>query len=154
MSTPLCLQIIRLPSVSLGLGPSTQCQRLKHTKWTVSVVGVRGLFRSLRQTTPSLNVRLNMLAPTFVRTPLVAPALSVLSAAGMVPSFVDMRSVVDATLRFAVDQSLHGRAWAVVSGKEDAGDLTVDLKDDEEGLWGSELVKQIVDGETGTTNKA
>ncbi|EXJ96400.1 hypothetical protein A1O1_01526 [Capronia coronata CBS 617.96] len=119
--------------------------------YQTSKFGVRGLFRTLRYTTPSLNIRLNMLAPTFVRTPLVTPALPVLKAAGMGPGhgldFVDVETVVDAAVKFAVDDRLHGRAWAVVAGKNGVGDLTVDLQDDEHGSWGGEALEHVMQRE-------
>ncbi|KIW27255.1 uncharacterized protein PV07_07011 [Cladophialophora immunda] len=110
-----------------------------------SKFGIRGLFRGLRHETPRLNIRTNCLAPYFMRTPLVENALDTFAAAGMEPgkgfTFVEMETVVDAAGRFAVDESLHGRAIAILPDPEGA----VDLKDDEEGLWAGEVFKKVQD---------
>ncbi|KIW75947.1 hypothetical protein Z517_10692 [Fonsecaea pedrosoi CBS 271.37] len=108
-----------------------------------SKFGVRGLFRGLRHETPRLNVRINCLAPYFMRTPMVENALDTFAAAGMEPgkgfTYVDIETVVDVAGRFAVDESLHGRAMAILPDPE----RFVDLKDDEEGLWAGEVFKMV-----------
>lgn len=77
------------------------------------------------------------------------PALPTFAAAGVVPgqgiTFVDVERVVDAAERFAVDESLHGRAWAVVPAGLGEGEGIVDLKDDEDGTWAAETIKRIVE---------
>lgn len=78
-----------------------------------------------------------------MQTPLVENALPVFAAAGMEPgkgiTFVDMDKVVDTAGRFAVDESVHGRAIAILPDPQGV----VDLKDDEEGLWAGEAFKRV-----------
>ncbi|KAK6368210.1 hypothetical protein LTS17_009951 [Exophiala oligosperma] len=125
------------------------------TDYQASKFGVRGLFRSIRhRSLVDLNIRVNMLAPSFVCTPLVPPALALLAKSGVEPgkglNFVDIESVVDVAMRFAVDENLHGRAWTVVAGPKGTGepskdnDTVRDLCDDEDGLWGGQVLGEIV----------
>ncbi|KAL6243159.1 hypothetical protein RBB50_009710 [Rhinocladiella similis] len=94
-----------------------------------------------------------MLAPTFVRSPLVTPTLAVLAKSGVEPGkgleFVGIESVVDVAMRFAADENVHGRAWAVVSAGSKTGgatkdDVACDLGDDEDGLLGRNVLGEIV----------
>ncbi|OCT50600.1 hypothetical protein CLCR_07820 [Cladophialophora carrionii] len=72
---------------------------------------------------------------------MVQNGLEAFAAAGMAPgrgfTFVDVDKVVDVAGRFAVDESLHGRAMMIVP--EPGG--VIDVKDDEEGLWGGVVFK-------------
>ncbi|ETI23613.1 hypothetical protein G647_05415 [Cladophialophora carrionii CBS 160.54] len=106
-----------------------------------SKFGIRGLFRGLRHETPRLDVRTNCLAPYFMDTPMVQNGLEVFAAAGMAPgkgfTFVHVDKVVDVACRFAVDESLHGRAMMIVPEPEGV----IDVKDDKEGLWGGVVFK-------------
>ncbi len=112
-----------------------------------------------------------------MRTPLVETVLPTLaaSAGGVEPgrgmAFVDMGTVVDAAARFAVDETLHGRAWAVVTttasgpaaataaaatdqagstGKDNENTCgstskIVDLGDDDEGMWAGKALRDMLD---------
>ena len=109
----------------------------------INLVGIRGLFRGLRHETPRLNIRTNCLAPYFMDTPMVQNELEAFAAGGMEPgkgfTFVDVEKVVDVASRFAVDESLHGRAFMIVPEPEGV----VDLNDDEEGLWGGKVFRGV-----------
>ncbi|KIW70915.1 hypothetical protein PV04_03145 [Phialophora macrospora] len=108
-----------------------------------SKFGIRGLFRGLRHETPRLNIRTNCLAPYFMDTPMAQNGLEAFAAAGMAPgrdfTFVDTEKVVDVAGRFAVDESLHGKAMLIVPDPEGV----IDVKDDEDGLWGGLVFKGI-----------
>jgi 5'-hydroxyaverantin dehydrogenase len=116
-------------------------------------VGVRGLFRSIRHSTLDgldVPVRVNMLAPSFVRTPLMETVLPTLAAgaAGVEPgrgvNFVDMGMVVEAAARFAVDDTLHGQAWAIITAPNE-GSKVVDLGDDDQGMWAGKALQDMLE---------
>ncbi|MCJ1360454.1 MAG: hypothetical protein MMC33_010459 [Icmadophila ericetorum] len=111
--------------------------------YQVSKFGVRGFFRSLRHSTPRLNIRLNAIAPHFIRTALVGSIVSTLAAGepGQNMTFVDIARVVDAAERLALDESLNGRTLGVLP--EPHG--IVDLEDDDEGWWSGKVLKGLVD---------
>jgi 5'-hydroxyaverantin dehydrogenase len=70
--------------------------------------GVRGLFKSIRTTVPDLTpaVRVNLVAPTFVNTPMTEPLLPLLQANGT--QLASKEDVVKAVLRLAGDESING----------------------------------------------
>ena len=76
-------------------------------------------------------------------TPLLQNGLEAFAAAGMEPgkgfTFVDVEKVVDVAGKFAIDESLHGRAYMIVPEPEGV----VDLADDEHGLWGANVFKGV-----------
>ena len=98
--------------------------------------GVLGFFRSLRAT-PSVwlgkGIRLNMLLPYFIDTPIVRPSARILVAGG---GMAQVDEVVEAATRLAADESVCGRVLAVgprvrVKGGEDEMSV-VELADGEE----------------------
>lgn len=92
-----------------------------------------------------MNIRTNCLAPYLINTPLVENAASLFHAAGIDPGknmhFANIETVVDAAARFVVDETLDGRVVAIMPEPEGE----VDLRDDEDGLWGGEEFKGVVE---------
>ena len=72
--------------------------------------GVLGLFRSLRCTSFVQGVRVNMLLPYFIDTPIL-PALGKLMFAG--GGMGKVEDVVDAGTRFVADSRILGRALTI-----------------------------------------
>ncbi|KAG9789937.1 hypothetical protein ABEF93_006182 [Exophiala dermatitidis] len=73
--------------------------------------GVVGLFRTLRLTTPIKHgVRVNMINPYFVDTPILGPLGALVLAGG---GMATIESVLEAATRLAADQSIIGRALAI-----------------------------------------
>lgn len=103
--------------------------------YTASKFGVRGLFRSLLDDRKSAScpVRMNLLAPYFVATPLLAHLVPGLQKMGI--KLAEINDVRDAALRLLSDRSIHGRAIGVWQGGP------VDLQDDLGGAYGSQVVR-------------
>ncbi|KAI9782816.1 MAG: hypothetical protein M1839_004567 [Geoglossum umbratile] len=102
----------------------------------VGKLGVRGLFKGLRGTMPG--VRISMVAPTYVQTPLTDPFLSDLIARSI--KFASVSDVTSAFLRLASDPSIDGRSLAV------GPDGVFDLRDDFEGFDGGVEMRKFVRG--------
>ncbi|KAF2249419.1 hypothetical protein BU26DRAFT_519494 [Trematosphaeria pertusa] len=98
---------------------------------------VLGLFRSLRASSHVQGVRINMLCPYFIDTPIVTGPARLLLAGGAMGKVED---VVDAATRFVADSRVLGRA--LVIGPK----VTVKQRDD--GQW--ELVEKATPGSTET----
>ena len=111
----------------------------RNADYTASKWGVRGLFRSLLddQTSATCPVRVNLLAPYFVATPLTAHVAAKLQKMGVKLAEID--DVRDAGLRFIDDKSIHGRAVGIWEGGP------VDLADDLGGDFGSRVVRRKVE---------
>jgi len=78
--------------------------------YAVSKHGVLGLFRTLRSTAFIQGIRVNMLCPYFIETPIVStPARLALAGGGM----GTVKDVVDAATRFTADSRIVGRALIV-----------------------------------------
>jgi 5'-hydroxyaverantin dehydrogenase len=105
-----------------------------HSDYTSSKWGVRGLFRSLLddRKAASCTVRINLLAPYFVSTPLTAHLLPGLLKMGI--KMADLGDVTEAALRLVSDKSIHGRAVGIWQGGP------VDLGDDLGGAFGSQVI--------------
>ena len=73
----------------------------------VSKHGVLGLFRTLRSTAFIHGIRVNMLLPYFIDTPIVPASVRVLLAGGAMGKPED---VVEAATRFAADTNIIGRS--------------------------------------------
>ncbi|KAL2117831.1 hypothetical protein VTJ04DRAFT_7491 [Mycothermus thermophilus] len=90
------------------------------TEYTVSKHAVMGLFRALRGTAGVLGpipsnksappVRVNVLCPYFVQTPLLTPAGRALLSG---QPLGELQDVVDAATRLAADKTIRGRALAI-----------------------------------------
>ncbi|KAM0720747.1 hypothetical protein Q7P37_004884 [Cladosporium fusiforme] len=88
------------------------------SKW-----GVRGLFRSLLDDAQATScpVRVNLIAPYFVATPLTQAFVPYMQELGI--KLADLRDVEAAALRLICDSSVHGRAVGVwQGGPRDLGD--------------------------------
>ena len=103
--------------------------------YTSSKWGVRGLFRSLLndQTSATCPVRVNLIAPYFVNTPLSAHLVPTLVKMGV--KLAELDDVRDAALRLICDKSIHGRAVGIWEGG------AVDLEDDLGGDYGSQVLR-------------
>jgi NAD(P)-dependent dehydrogenase (short-subunit alcohol dehydrogenase family) len=79
-------------------------------QYTASKHAVMGIFRSLRGSSYQHGVRVNMLCPYFVDTPIMPPgSLLMLAGSGL----GRIEDVVDAGTRFMADASIRGRALVV-----------------------------------------
>ena len=75
--------------------------------------GVVGLFRALRMTQPIVNgIRVNMLNPYFVDTPILGPGGAQMLAGGAMAKIED---VVDAAVRLIADKAIVGRALQIAA---------------------------------------
>ncbi len=79
-------------------------------QYTVTKHGVLGLFRTLRASAFAHGVRINMLCPYFIDTPIIPASARALLAGGAMGKIED---VVDAATRFVADARIAGRALAV-----------------------------------------
>jgi NAD(P)-dependent dehydrogenase (short-subunit alcohol dehydrogenase family) len=107
-------------------------------QYNVAKHGVLGLFRSLRGTTFRNGVRINMLCPYFIDTPILPTPARLLLAGGAMGKPED---VVDAGTRFMADSRIAGRSlvigprisanygqdndWAVLPHKKDGKEVAV-----------------------------
>lgn len=98
--------------------------------------GIRGAFRSLRQQLPQIGVRTNIVAPGFVKTPLIANTIQLYEGMGV--KFVEKKDVVDAVEKVVTDSTLDGRSFGVSS------EGVVDLGDDKSGKDSFEAVDGLV----------
>jgi 5'-hydroxyaverantin dehydrogenase len=110
-----------------------------HADYTASKWGVRGLFRSLLNdhVSDTCPVRVNLMAPYFVATPLSAHIAPKLQEMGV--KLADIGDVRDTALRFIGDKSIHGRAVGVFQGG------AADLGDDLGGDYSSQAVRRKVE---------
>ena len=93
------------------------------TEYTVAKWGIRGLLRGARKQLASLNVRLNLVAPFFVDTPLTAHLVPTFKEMGV--ALAALAQVTEAVARLATDESAWGRSVVVMpEGLMDAGDDT------------------------------
>src|SRR3569833_2874269 len=79
-------------------------------QYAVSKHGVTGLFRTLRSTAWLYGIRINMLCPYFVDTPILSKSALLMLAGGGLATVDD---VVDAAPRLMADGSIRGRALVV-----------------------------------------
>ncbi|KIW65144.1 hypothetical protein PV04_07426 [Phialophora macrospora] len=107
-----------------------------NTDYNAAKFAVRGIFRGLRHTTAAMNVRVNLIAPYWINTPLVQSALPELEKSGFKPSWTSIDLVVDAMVKSATDESAGGKTWGIWP------EGYSDFKDDEAGGWGSDHLKE------------
>ncbi|KAL1898575.1 hypothetical protein Sste5346_003479 [Sporothrix stenoceras] len=110
-----------------------------YSDYNAAKFGVRGLFRGLRHSTPSIGVSLSLLAPWWVDTPMVRSQMALYEKDGVEPgkgmTFTPMHHVVNAASRCAVDPvGMSGKAILV----EPEGYM--DFQDDEGGKWGGDVL--------------
>lgn len=96
--------------------------------YNASKGAVRSLFHTLRGWFADRGIRLNMLAPWLIRTPMSAVGLDVLQGAGYPVCEPEM--VARAAMHLAADRGIAGRVLQVGLGG------CVDMRDDEEGAHG------------------
>ncbi|KAK4940986.1 hypothetical protein LTR10_019030 [Elasticomyces elasticus] len=97
--------------------------------------GVVGLFRALRMTTPIKHgIRINMINPYFVDTPILGPMGAVVLAGGGMATVPD---VVEATTRLVADQGIIGRALVIGSktSQEHAKAMGLELETTDQAVW-------------------
>lgn len=82
--------------------------------YTAVKFGVRGLWKSLRETPEMTGMRTNLIAPGLARTPMTEGLVPVFEASGC--TMLDVRDVVDAIMRVVADGSIKGRAICVMPG--------------------------------------
>ncbi|KAF2465690.1 NAD(P)-binding protein [Lindgomyces ingoldianus] len=114
-SIPFKKSIVLLASVVgyMGYAPSTT--------YSMSKFGVRGIFHSIRAHgfEQDLQVRINLVAPWYVKTPMTTD----LTATANIFGFAPMEGVVDAVLRLAGNEEIASRAVAIFpEGNFDVGD--------------------------------
>ncbi|OCT45909.1 5'-hydroxyaverantin dehydrogenase [Cladophialophora carrionii] len=81
--------------------------------YTAAKHGVVGLFRSLRITSPiTLGVRVNMINPYFVDTPILGPLGAFVLAGG---AMARLEAVVEASTRLVADHGIIGRGLIIAS---------------------------------------
>ncbi|KAI9731794.1 MAG: hypothetical protein M1834_004583 [Cirrosporium novae-zelandiae] len=105
-------------------------------EYTTAKHGVRGLFYSLRAPCKQAGIRVNLLAPTFIDTPMIAHMMEGLKKAGV--KFATTEDCVDAVLRVSSDSTISGRAVCV------GGDGNFDLRDDHDGKFGGEELEDYL----------
>jgi 5'-hydroxyaverantin dehydrogenase len=76
------------------------------SSYTSSKYAVRGLFRSIRPLFADRGIRVNLIAPWIMETPLVVEWLKMFDAVGAPQG--DSKQVVTAALRFADDKTVNG----------------------------------------------
>lgn len=112
------------------------------SRWSLirGIVGVRGIFRGLRHATASVNVRVNLVAPFWIDTPLVHSKLVEMAYLGITPgsgfSFASVNDCVNVATTFATDATVSGRAYAVIP------EGFVDMDDEESSGWAGEILKE------------
>lgn len=79
-------------------------------QYCASKHAVLGLFRSLRATSAIQGVRINLLCPYFIDTPIVTPGARLMLAGGAMGKVED---VVEAATRFVSDSRILGRALVI-----------------------------------------
>lgn len=80
------------------------------SKW-----GVRGLMHSLRQTMPGMGMRVNIIAPWFVRTAILSEQVAdLLTSRGV--NFAEKGDAARAVLHLAADKTINGRQGREVRG--------------------------------------
>lgn len=97
--------------------------------------GVRGMFRSLRQLAPKVGVRVNLVAPGFVRTPLLGSRLPLYEKLGI--HFAKEEDVIDAVVKAVSDKTCSGTSFAITA--EGLTELVDDASDMEGGIVMNDL---------------
>ena len=113
-----------------------------NTDYTASKYATRGIFRSIRTRAISLGIRVNMICPWFIDTPMTAIFPSLFKERGIEPgknfTYASIDNVVDAAGVFAVDESISGRSYAIMP------EGYVDLEDNEEEAGGGSVAMQLL----------
>lgn len=75
--------------------------------YMASKFGVRGLFNTSWRPLAEMGIRVNLLAPFFVETPLTAPSIEIVKKMGFEPA--SMEDNVAAIARFAANEEVVGK---------------------------------------------
>jgi NAD(P)-dependent dehydrogenase (short-subunit alcohol dehydrogenase family) len=102
-------------------------------EYTLCKHALLGLFRSLKGYVWLSEIRLNMLCPYFVETPILTPAARMLLAGGN-PGKVE--DVVDAATRLVADESINGHALLIGPKLPAIADMLA-VEEGDETPWGS-----------------
>ncbi|KAL4875692.1 hypothetical protein BJY04DRAFT_201388 [Aspergillus karnatakaensis] len=113
------------------------------TAYTSSKFGSRGLFRAIREKAHTrMNVRVNLIAPWTMKTPMIEADLLKLAEYGIVEgrgiTLVPHSVLSEALGRIVVDEGIYGRAFAIVP------EGAVDLGDDLQGAYGGPALAEIL----------
>ncbi|KAK2763780.1 hypothetical protein FQN54_009397 [Arachnomyces sp. PD_36] len=106
-------------------------------QYNMSKFSLRGLMRSLRRTSGANGIRVNIIAPWFIGTPIMPEGVrETLQASGL--DFALVEDAAAAALRIAADKTVHGRSLGIVPRKiSETGYMDLKQDDHEEGtLWG------------------
>ncbi|KAF2811245.1 NAD(P)-binding protein [Mytilinidion resinicola] len=80
------------------------------SSYTSSKYAARGLFRVIRPLLSAKGIRVNLIAPWIIETPLVTDLVKLFAAIGAPPG--EVKQVVEAAMLFADDKTINGRAIA------------------------------------------
>jgi 5'-hydroxyaverantin dehydrogenase len=152
LSTSLALHYFRLPggasrkkSLILVSSMTGYIDLPYKTDYSVPKYGIRGLFRSIRSQAHHVNARVNNLVPAYILTPLTKKVHQIehpgepSKATGFVLPWAPIEYVVEACARCAVDDSLDGRALAVMPSG------VIDINEDVETGYGGERWVKILE---------
>ncbi|KAI9839209.1 MAG: hypothetical protein M1819_003202 [Sarea resinae] len=114
--------------------------------YMASKFGVRGLWKALRSSITTLGIQTNLIAPTFMRTPMTKAIAADLEAKGV--RFGRIEDAVDAMMRLASDDRIDGRAIAVGTGG------SFDLRDDFDGMDAGFEIREYCKRETRSAQMA
>ncbi|KAK6429201.1 hypothetical protein LTR95_014653, partial [Oleoguttula sp. CCFEE 5521] len=98
-------------------------------QYSAAKFAVRGMMQSLRQTATTKGIRVNILAPWFIKTAIMPEeTINEMSASGI--QFAEVVDASAAMMHLASSASLNGRALAVVARNEDPRGY-LDLREDD-----------------------
>jgi 5'-hydroxyaverantin dehydrogenase len=151
LSTSLALHYFRLPggcsqkkSLILVSSMTGYIDLPYNTDYSVSKYGIRGLFRSIRSQAHRVNARVNNLVPAYILTPLTKKVHQIerpeepSKATGYVLPWTPIEYVVEGCGRCAVDNTLDGRALAIMPSG------VIDINEDfETGYGGDRWAKML-----------
>ncbi|KAJ4244010.1 hypothetical protein NW762_014623 [Fusarium torreyae] len=86
-------------------------------QYNASKWGVRGLMRNLRRTAFNENIRVALVAPWYVKTPILSSRI-IDYLVGKGVKFATVEDCCNAMLRIASDKTINGRAFGVVPREE------------------------------------
>lgn len=81
--------------------------------YQASKYGVRGLFKAVRNNVPAMGVRMNLIAPWFVQTPMTKDVGPALEEKGY--ALAKTETVVEAVVRCATDDRISGKSLVLCS---------------------------------------
>ncbi|KAI1270135.1 short chain dehydrogenase reductase [Xylariaceae sp. FL1019] len=109
-------------------------------QYNTSKFGSRGLFRSLRRTSWTEGIRVNFVAPWYVRTPLLSAVSDYLDSQGV--NYASAEDCAEVVLNIASNRTMNGRAIGIVPREQvSKGYLDLALDDYKEG----EVIKEFQD---------